>query len=104
MEALPKVAKERMEDSAHEQPVMKEAAAGLISFLSAHRSLVDKPRLMGWKELTWCLFASQRRQAKAELLSLTAVYLCMQQTSSPRLKFFEIFAAVRRGEETGGSG
>lgn len=67
IEALPKVAKQRMEDSAHEKPVMKEAAAGLISFLSAHRSLVDKPRLMGWKELTRCLFAAQRRQAKAEL-------------------------------------
>lgn len=32
MEPLPKVATERMEDSAYEQPVMKEAAAGLISF------------------------------------------------------------------------
>lgn len=93
-----------MQDSAHKQPVMKEAAAGLISFLSAHRSLVDKPRLMDWKELTRCLFAAQRRQAKVELLSLTAVYHRLQQASDPRLRFFEIFAASRRVEGMGGSG
>lgn len=98
IQALPKVAKERMEDGAHEQPVMKEAAAGLISFLSAHRNLLDRPRLMGWKELTRCLFAAQRRQAKPGLLWFD---LRVQQTSSPRLKFFEIFAAVRHGEEMG---
>lgn len=94
MEALPKVAKERMEDGSHEQPVMNEAAAGLIRFLSAHGSFVDKPRLMDWKELTWCLFTAHRQQAEAELLSLTAgcLHRCrVQQTLAPRLKSFVFF-------------
>lgn len=61
MEALPKEGTASMEDSSHEQPVMNEAAACLISFLSAHGSLVDKPRLMDWKDLTRCLFGAQTR-------------------------------------------
>lgn len=35
---------------------MNYMAEGLISFLSAHGTLGDELRLMGCRELTWCLF------------------------------------------------
>lgn len=73
MEALPKVAEGRTGDRSHEQTVMNEAVAGLISFLSAHGSLVDKPRLMDWKELTPRWFGSGGEFSLGAFISTGAV-------------------------------
>lgn len=75
MEALPS-----MEDSSHDQPVMNEAAAALMSFLSAHGSLVDKKKIDGQEGadtvFVWSPDEQRRQRCSSAVLYLRAADFC----------------------------